>query len=73
MSPRTTHDGRTVRLMQKMSKDEQRHDQLTAAPKSTEADTAPRIEVTTVDEHITRIDVAETARVRPGKATPKPD
>ena len=59
--------------MHEMSKDEQRHDQLTAAPKSTEADAAPRIEVTKVDEHTTRVDVAETAAVRPGKATPKPD
>ncbi|MET0805972.1 MAG: multidrug transporter [Lacisediminihabitans sp.] len=59
--------------MHEMSKDEQRHDQLTAAPKSTEADAAPRIEVTAVDAHTTRIDVAETAAVRPGKATPKPD
>ena len=49
--------------------DEKRHDQLTSAPKSTEADAAPRIEVTRVDEHTTRIDVAETATVRPGKAT----
>ena len=51
------------------SMDEKRHDQLTSAPKSTEADAAPRIEVTRVDERTTRIDVAETATVRPGKAT----
>ena len=52
------------------SLDEKRHDQLTSAPKSTEADAAPRITTTEVDEHTTRIDVAETAAVRPGKAPP---
>jgi len=63
----------TLQIMPEMSKDEKRHDQLTTAPKSTEADAAPRIEVTKVDDHTTRIDVAETAAVRPGKATPNPD
>jgi hypothetical protein len=52
------------------SLDEKRHDQLTSAPKSTEADAAPRITTTELDEHTTRIDVADTAAVRPGKAPP---
>lgn len=48
-----------------MTDAEKRHDQLTRAPKSSEEDAAPRI---TTSEHagITRIDVAETAAVRPG-------
>ena len=48
-----------------MTPDEKRHDQLTTAPKATEKDAAPRI---TTSEHdgVTRIDVADTAVVRPG-------
>ena len=48
-----------------MSPAEKRHDQLTTAPKASEADAAPRI---TTSEHdgVTRIDVADTAAVRPG-------
>jgi len=48
-----------------MTDDEKRHDQLTTAPKASEEDAAPRIEVT---EHngVKRIDVADTAVVRPG-------
>lgn len=48
-----------------MSDDEKRRDQLLRAAGSTEADAAPRI---TVSEHdgVTRIDIAETAAVRPG-------
>lgn len=48
-----------------MTDDEKRYDQLTRAPKSTEEDAAPRI---TVSEHegVTRIDIADTAAVRPG-------
>ena len=47
------------------SADDKRHDQLTTAPKASEADAAPRIEVT---ETATgkRIDIADTAAVRPG-------
>lgn len=48
-----------------MTDAEKRHDQLTRAPKSSEADAAPRIE-TTERDGVTRIDVAETAVVRPG-------
>lgn len=51
-----------------MTDDEKRHDQLTRAPKSTEADAAPRITVETLPDGVHRIDVAETAAVRPGKA-----
>jgi hypothetical protein len=52
-------------LTDQMSDDEKRHDQLTTAPKSTEADAAPRIEVSEHDGH-KRIDIADTAAVRPG-------
>ncbi len=49
---------------------EKRHDQLTTAPKAVESDAAPRIDVTEEERGVTRIDVAETASVRPGKTTP---
>lgn len=49
-----------------MSDDEKRHDQLTTAPKATEEDAAPRIEVSETPDGVTRIDVADTAVVRPG-------
>jgi len=48
-----------------MTDDEKRHDQLTRAPKSDESDAAPRITTKDVDG-VTRIDVADTAAVRPG-------
>jgi hypothetical protein len=48
-----------------MSDDEKRHDQLTTAPKAVESDAAPRIEITQNDG-VTRIDIAQTAAVRPG-------
>jgi hypothetical protein len=48
-----------------MTDDEKRHDQLTSAPKATEADAAPRIEVTEIPGG-KRIDIADTAAVRPG-------
>lgn len=48
-----------------MTSEEKRHDQLTAAPDATEADAAPRIEVSEHDGN-TRIDIAEDAPVRPG-------
>jgi hypothetical protein len=49
-----------------MTDDEKRHDQLTRAPKSTEEDAAPRIEVTEKPDVVKRIDIADTAVVRPG-------
>ena len=48
-----------------MTSEEKRHDQLTSAPDATEADAAPRIEVSEHDGN-TRIDIAEDAAVRPG-------
>ncbi|MFK3677536.1 multidrug transporter [Microbacterium sp. NPDC090218] len=48
-----------------MTSAEKRHDQLTAAPDATEADAAPRIEVSEHDGN-TRIDIAPDAPVRPG-------
>ncbi|WP_165063292.1 hypothetical protein [Marisediminicola senii] len=45
--------------------DEKRHDQLTTAPKSTEADAAPRVEVTERPNGVTRIDIRDDAPVRP--------
>ncbi|MET0976608.1 MAG: hypothetical protein ABWX82_13160 [Leifsonia sp.] len=53
--------------MADMSDDEKRHDELTRAPKSTEADAAPRIEVEETPDGTTRIDIADTAAVRPGR------
>ena len=47
--------------------DEKRHDQLTTAPKASEADAAPRVTVDEQTDGVKRIDVAETAAVRPGK------
>lgn len=49
-----------------MTDDEKRHDQLTRAPKSTEEDAAPRIVTSPGTDGATRIDVADTAVVRPG-------
>ena len=49
-----------------MTDDEKRHDQLTTAPKATERDAAPRITTTEGEDGATRIDVADTAVVRPG-------
>lgn len=46
--------------------EEQREEQLTRAPKSTPEDAAPRIRVSTASTGRTRIDVADTAAVRPG-------
>lgn len=53
-------------LTDEMSDDEKRHDQLTTAPKADEKDAAPRIETSTAPSGATRIDVADTAVVRPG-------
>jgi hypothetical protein len=52
--------------MDEMTDDEKRHDQLTRAPKSTEDDAAPRIEVEEKADGVKRIDIADTAAVRPG-------
>lgn len=49
--------------------DERREDELTRAPKSDPSDAAPRVTVTDVPGGV-RIDVADTAAVRPGKGTP---
>lgn len=52
--------------MSEMTDDQKRRDQLTRAPNSTEDDAAPRIEVSEGEDGATRIDVADTAAVRPG-------
>ena len=49
--------------------DEKRHDQLTSAPNATEADAAPRIEVSEGTGGATRIDIADDAPVRPSDPT----
>jgi hypothetical protein len=54
-----------------MTDDEKRHDQLTRAPKSDEGDAAPRITTEDRGDGVTRIDVADTAAVRPGKGGPR--
>ena len=48
-----------------MTDEEKRRDQLLRAANSTEADAAPRIEVSEHDG-VKRIDIADTAAVRPG-------
>lgn len=53
--------------MSEPSHDEKRHEQLTRAEKSTEADAAPRIDVTTTPAGDTRIDIRDDAAVRPGR------
>jgi hypothetical protein len=54
---------------QEPSHEENRHDQLTSAPESTEADAAPRIEVSEGENGVTRIDIADDAPVRPSDPT----
>jgi len=49
-----------------MTDDEKRRDELTRAPKSSEEDAAPRITIEKKPDGVTRIDVADTAVVRPG-------
>lgn len=44
-----------------------RRDQLTSAPNATEADAAPRIDVSTTEAGDTRIDIRDDAAVRPGR------
>ena len=51
------------------SHEENRHDQLTSAPESTEADAAPRIELSEGESGATRIDIADDAPVRPSDPT----
>jgi hypothetical protein len=58
---------------QEPTHDEKRHEQLTRAEKSTEADAAPRVEVTRKADGVTRIDVADEAAVRPGERDPEID
>jgi hypothetical protein len=53
--------------------DAKRHEQLTAAPKAVESDADPRIDVSEREDGVTRIDVADSAAVRPGKPTPTRD
>lgn len=57
---------------EEMTSAEKRHDQLTSAPDATEADAAPRIEVTEHDGN-TRIDIAPEAPVRPGPGPGMPE
>lgn len=54
---------------QEPTHEEKRHDQLTSAPESTEADAAPRIEVSEGENGATRIDIADDAPVRPSDPT----
>ena len=46
--------------------DETRHAHQTTAPNATEADAAPRIDVTEQGDGVTRIDIRDDAAVRPG-------
>jgi hypothetical protein len=49
-----------------MTDDEKRRDQLLRLSGSTEEDAAPRITVEETESGVKRIDVADTAAVRPG-------
>ena len=46
---------------------EERREELTRAPKSSPEDAAPRIDLSEGADGATRIDIADTAVVRPGK------
>jgi hypothetical protein len=61
---------RDIRMgsFEKMNAEEKRHDQLTTAPKAVESDADPRIDVTVKADGVTRIDVRDDAKVRPGRA-----
>ncbi|GAB3578048.1 hypothetical protein GCM10027406_13610 [Leifsonia lichenia] len=50
-----------------LTPDEKREDQLTAAPKATDADAKPRIAVEEAEPGVTRIDIRDDAYARPGK------
>jgi hypothetical protein len=52
--------------------DEQRRDQLTSAPESTDADAAPRIDVSEHDGN-TRVEIRDDAEVRPGPGPGMPE
>ncbi|MBP3976720.1 multidrug transporter [Microbacterium sp. BLY] len=52
--------------------EENRHDQLTSAPDATEADAAPRVDVSEHDGN-TRIDIRDDAEVRPGPGPGMPE
>lgn len=55
-----------------MTDEDKRRDQLLRLSGSTEADAAPRIEVSEHDG-VTRIDIADTAAVRPGPGQGEPE
>lgn len=55
-----------------MTHEEKRRDQLTTAPKATEADADPRVVVSEADG-VTRVDVAPDADVRPGPGPGMPE
>ena len=50
---------------------DERREELTRAPRSSPEDAAPRIELSEGTDGATRIDIADTAVVRPGKAEPR--
>jgi hypothetical protein len=54
-----------------MDFEERRRDELTRAPKSDPEDAAPRVEVSHNEHGDVRIDVADTAAVRPGGGSPQ--
>ncbi len=57
-----------TRKPRKLFDDDDRREEMTRAPKSSSEDAAPRIKLSTGTEGATRVDVAEDAVVRPGKA-----
>jgi len=46
---------------------DERREELTRAPKSSPEDAAPRIDLSKGTDGATRVDIADTAVVRPGK------
>lgn len=68
----STPDDTNADTTEEMTSEQKRHDQLTSAPDATEADAAPRIEVSE-HEGTTRIDIAPDAAVRPGPGPGMPE
>lgn len=65
-TPRTRHPDPRVGEDGTVQNDDARHDQLTTAPKATDADAAPRIDVDTSEPGVRKITIRDDAAVRPG-------
>jgi hypothetical protein len=68
--------GEETTVVDEMTPEQKRRDQLLAAPNATEEDAAPRVDVSrheSEDGPVTRIDVRDDAVVRPGDPGGEPD